>query len=92
MGVWRLVVATGVSLAAALGVTPTGQATGRGDLTVMTQNLYLGSSLAPALTATDAAGFLHGVATIYQTVLFTDFARAPCGSHRRQDSRSPSLT
>ncbi|MGZ4594732.1 MAG: endonuclease/exonuclease/phosphatase family protein [Actinomycetes bacterium] len=47
------------------------------DLTVMTQNLYLGSSLTPALTATDPASFLSAVATIFGTVQFTNFpARA----------------
>lgn len=44
---------------------------------VMTQNLYLGSSLDPALNATDPAEFLGAVALIYGTTLFTDFpARA----------------
>jgi endonuclease/exonuclease/phosphatase family metal-dependent hydrolase len=43
----------------------------------MTQNLYLGSSLAPALTATDQASFVAAVAQIYGTVLYTNFpARA----------------
>jgi endonuclease/exonuclease/phosphatase family metal-dependent hydrolase len=44
-----------------------------GELTVMTQNLYLGSSLAPALEATDGPSFVAAVATIYGTMLFTDF-------------------
>lgn len=44
---------------------------------VMTRNLYLGSSLVPALTATDTASFLGAVARIYGTAQFTDFpARA----------------
>ena len=47
------------------------------DLNVMTQNLYLGSSLAPALEAQDPAAFVEAVARIYATVQFTDFpARA----------------
>jgi endonuclease/exonuclease/phosphatase family metal-dependent hydrolase len=50
---------------------------GKRDLTVMTQNLYLGSSLTPALTATDAPSFVAAVAQIYATVLYTNFpARA----------------
>lgn len=40
---------------------------------VMTQNLYLGSDLNPALTATTPEEFLVAVATIYGTVLFTDY-------------------
>src|SRR4051794_283415 len=49
----------------------------RADLVVMTQNLYLGSSLAPALTATSPAAFVAAVAQIYTTVQYTDFpARA----------------
>ncbi len=42
-------------------------------VTVMTRNLYLGSSLVPALTATDGPSFLAGVARIYNTALSTDF-------------------
>jgi endonuclease/exonuclease/phosphatase family metal-dependent hydrolase len=48
------------------------------DLTVMTQNLYLGSSLGPALEAGEnPAAFIGAVAQIYATVQYTDFpARA----------------
>jgi len=50
---------------------------GEPRLTVMTRNLYLGSSLAPALLAQDPASFLGAVATIYGTAQFTNFpARA----------------
>ncbi len=43
------------------------------QLTVMTRNLYLGSDLSPATSATTPFGFLSGVATIYGRMLFTDF-------------------
>jgi endonuclease/exonuclease/phosphatase family metal-dependent hydrolase len=43
------------------------------ELDVMTRNLYLGSSLTPAITATTPAEFVVAVAEIYGTVLFTDF-------------------
>jgi endonuclease/exonuclease/phosphatase family metal-dependent hydrolase len=47
------------------------------ELRVMTQNMYLGSSLAPALEAETPEQFVVAVATIYGTVQFTDFpARA----------------
>jgi endonuclease/exonuclease/phosphatase family metal-dependent hydrolase len=46
---------------------------GHPQLTVMTQNLYLGSSLTPALTATTPEAFVAAVAQIYGTALFTDF-------------------
>ena len=47
------------------------------QLDVMTRNLYLGSSLEPALAATSQLEFVVAVAQIYGTVLFTDFpARA----------------
>jgi endonuclease/exonuclease/phosphatase family metal-dependent hydrolase len=47
------------------------------DLKVMTQNLYLGSSLAPALEAKTPTAFVEAVARIYGTVQYTDFpARA----------------
>lgn len=44
-------------------------------LSVMTQNLYLGSSLDPALEAEGAAAFLAAVATIYGTAVATDFPK-----------------
>jgi hypothetical protein len=42
-------------------------------LEVMTRNLYLGSSLTPALTARTPEAFLVAVATIYGTAQFTNF-------------------
>ncbi|MCU0265946.1 MAG: endonuclease/exonuclease/phosphatase family protein [Actinomycetia bacterium] len=46
-------------------------------LKVMSQNLYLGSSLEPALVATTPEEFVVGVTTIWQTAQFTNFpARA----------------
>jgi endonuclease/exonuclease/phosphatase family metal-dependent hydrolase len=47
------------------------------ELTVMTQNLYLGSSLDAALRAETEIGFVLAVAEIYATAVSTDFpARA----------------
>lgn len=43
------------------------------DLTVMTRNLYLGSSLGPALEAKTPEEFVAGVARIYATVQYTNF-------------------
>jgi endonuclease/exonuclease/phosphatase family metal-dependent hydrolase len=43
------------------------------ELTVMTRNLYLGSSLAPAIEATSAEELVAAVAEIYGTSVFTDF-------------------
>lgn len=61
-------------------VAPGGASAGQGnrDLTVMTQNLYLGSSLAPALDPElTAEAFVVAIAQIYATVVYTDFpARA----------------
>jgi endonuclease/exonuclease/phosphatase family metal-dependent hydrolase len=66
--------AVGAAHAVGGSAAPTGV---KRDLTVMTQNLYLGSSLAPALEATDAASFVAAVAQIYGTVQYTNFpARA----------------
>ena len=61
--------------------TPVGSpAAADGDeprLVVMSRNLYLGSSLVPALQARTASEFLGAVARIYATMQFTDFpARA----------------
>jgi endonuclease/exonuclease/phosphatase family metal-dependent hydrolase len=46
---------------------------GKRDLTVMTQNLYLGSSLGPALEAKTPEEFVAAVARIYATVQYTNF-------------------
>ena len=45
------------------------------QLTVMTQNLYLGSSLTPAITATTPQQFVVAVATIYGTAVATNFPK-----------------
>jgi len=45
----------------------------RRDLIVMTQNLYLGSSLGPALEAKTLKEFVAAVARIYATVQYTNF-------------------
>lgn len=74
----RAVVGTAAALLA-LSSTMSAQAAPKDetDLVVMTQNLYLGSSLAPALMATNAEEFVGAVAQIYATVQYTDFpARA----------------
>jgi endonuclease/exonuclease/phosphatase family metal-dependent hydrolase len=50
---------------------------GKRQLTVMTRNLYLGSSLGPALAAKTPEEFIEAVARIYATVQYTNFpARA----------------
>jgi endonuclease/exonuclease/phosphatase family metal-dependent hydrolase len=45
----------------------------RRDLAVMTRNLYLGSSLGPALEAKTPEAFVEAVARIYATVQYTNF-------------------
>lgn len=72
----RLAVAAAVALAlplAGAAGTAAGAAQGKRELTVLTQNLYLGSSLNPALAATTAEQFVAAVAQIYGTMVFTDF-------------------
>ena len=77
----RLALVTLLTLAVAAvfaGSTTSAQASsGRDDkqLTVMTQNLYLGSPLTPALAATTPAQFVAAVATIYGTAVFTNFPK-----------------
>jgi endonuclease/exonuclease/phosphatase family metal-dependent hydrolase len=66
-----------VVLALVASMTATVEAKDKRDLTVMTQNLYLGASLAPVSAATTPFEFLLAAATIYSEVQFTDFpARA----------------
>lgn len=77
------VVAVAVALALAFYMPASAGAHGRGhhhghdkgkrDLTVMTQNLYLGSSLGPALEAKTQEEFVAAVARIYATVQYTNF-------------------
>lgn len=50
-----------------------GNGHGKRNLTVMTQNMYLGSSLNPALEATTPEAFVEAVARIYATVQYTNF-------------------
>jgi len=71
----RLVLAgVAAALLALLPMAPAqAKATGGRDLTVMTQNLYLGSSLVPALQATTPDQLAAAVAQIYATVEYTDF-------------------
>jgi len=45
------------------------------QLSVMTQNLYLGSTLTPAIEAGNAAQFIGAVAQIYSTAVATNFPR-----------------
>ena len=74
-------VAVLVALAAPASVQAGGGSPGHGhgrghhQVTVMTQNLYLGSSLTPALTATTPDAFVAAVAQIYGTAVFTNFPR-----------------
>ena len=70
------VVAVATVLVLALSMASPAAANGNSDgnrLTLMTRNLYLGSSLAPALTATTPDGFVAAVAQIYATQAFTNF-------------------
>jgi endonuclease/exonuclease/phosphatase family metal-dependent hydrolase len=67
----------GAVIAVALALAPGMSQAKVRELKVMTQNLYLGSSLDDAVNAPDATAFLVAVATIYATVQFTNFpARA----------------
>ena len=78
-------------LAVALPLVGSGaaQAKDKRELTVMTQNLYLGSSLTPALTATTGPEFVAAVAQIYGTVVFTNFPHGPRRSPTRSQPSSP---
>lgn len=68
---------TVVALVLPLSAPGIAQARSHPQVTVMSRNLYLGSDLAPALAATNPTDFVVAVATIYGTMLFTDFpARA----------------
>ena len=62
------VLATALPLAGPSSAAPASR-----ELVVMSRNVYLGASLAPATSATTPAGFVTGVAQVFGTVLRTDF-------------------
>jgi endonuclease/exonuclease/phosphatase family metal-dependent hydrolase len=61
------------------------------ELVVMTQNLYLGSSLTPAMEAEDIYQFLYGVATIYGTVNYTNFPVRAAAIAEKIAAKNPDL-
>jgi endonuclease/exonuclease/phosphatase family metal-dependent hydrolase len=73
----RFAVIGALAVALAFGLTGTAAAKDKRDLTVMTQNVYLGADISHVLDATDPFQVLVAVATLYGQVQFTDFpARA----------------
>lgn len=68
-----------------------GHGHGKRDLTVMTQNLYLGSSLGPALEAATPEAFVEGVARIYATVQYTNFPQRAEAIADEIQEKSPDL-
>lgn len=69
----RLGLAALVAVGLPLAGSGAAQAMDKREFTVMTQNLYLGSSLDPALQAADGPSFVAAVAQIYGTMVYTDF-------------------
>lgn len=70
----RIGIAAVLAAGMPLGAMGSAEAKDKRELTVMTQNLYLGSTLNPALQATTPPQFIGAVAQIYGTALFvTDF-------------------
>jgi endonuclease/exonuclease/phosphatase family metal-dependent hydrolase len=69
----RAAAAVAVAAVVAIGAPSATGAGGTRELKVMTENLYLGSSLAPAISATTPDGLVGAVAVIYGTVVQTNF-------------------
>jgi endonuclease/exonuclease/phosphatase family metal-dependent hydrolase len=57
----------------------------------MTQNMYLGSSLNPALEATTPEGFVAAVAQIYATVQYTNFPARAQAIANEIEAKDPDL-
>jgi len=76
-----------VVLVAPAGASPRGER----NLTVMTQNLYLGSSLTPALAAQSPGEFIAAIAQIYATVQYTDFPARADAIASEIDAHRPDL-
>ncbi len=70
----RLAVLTAVALALLFSVAGPVAAKEKPELTVMTQNLYLGADLTPVLTAPNLGAFLVAVAGLYTIVEASDFS------------------
>lgn len=68
-----------------------GHGHGKRNLTVMTQNLYLGSSLGPALEATTPEAFVEAVARIYATVQYTNFPQRAEAIANEIEEQEPDL-
>lgn len=62
-----------LALVSPLGTAGAAKSAPHPELTVMTRNLYLGSSLAPAIEAGSDEELVKAVAEIYGTSVFTDF-------------------
>src|SRR5436190_6164025 len=69
----RLVLVALLAAALAMALTGVAQAKDKRELGVMTQNLYLGSSLDAAVQAQTQLDFLLAATTIWGTVQFTNF-------------------
>lgn len=74
------IVATILTVVSAPTVTPpAGAATSQAPLSVMTRNLDLGSDYGPALAATDATSFAHGVTLIYNEIAASNIPERAAG-------------
>lgn len=69
----RPAIIAAIAIALVFGLTGTVAAKDKRELTVMTQNLYLGADIAQVLVATNPTDFLISVAATYGVVQFTDF-------------------
>ena len=69
----RVALVAAMALAVPTAGSTAASAKDKRELSVMSQNLYLGSSLNPALEADTGAEFVQAVAQIYGTMVFTDF-------------------
>ncbi|GAA2142063.1 hypothetical protein GCM10009844_12890 [Nocardioides koreensis] len=96
----RLAVASLLTVAVAIAIPGSVQSAsadagsgGRGgELTVMTQNLYLGSSLDPALVPDQTPeDFVRAVAQIYGTAVFTNFPKRAEAIADTIDAQEPDL-
>lgn len=91
---WRVLVSAILALASVLvAAAPAAAVADRRSrpLRVMTQNLYLGADLNPALQATSTPGFLGAVAGIYASSRANNFPVRAAALARQIDTRRPDL-
>ncbi len=86
---WSTVAAAAFVCTLAVVASATAGTSGPGQLTVMTQNLYMGTDLDPVIGATTLPKLLAAAGAAFQQVERTDFSSRAAALARAEDLNSP---